>query len=471
MSKINTNVQSLVAQNALRKNQNALSTSLERLSTGLKINSGADDPAGLIASENLKSETAGITSAINNANRATNIVGTAEGGLSEVSDLLTQLQGLVTSTANSGGLSDAEKTANQSQVDSILSTINRISQSTTFQGKQLLNGNLGYTTSGVTSTAVQNVSVNAANVPEGSTLAVNVQVVASASTAKIGYTGGTVGTAGVTIEVGGATGTTTLSFASGTTVSSIATSINAVKSQTGVSASVSGTALSIQSTSTGSEQFVSVKADSGTFTNNAGSSGRATGKDAQVDINGSKASVTGTSVSLNTDSLSVSFDLASAFNKSGKTSFNVTGGGATFSIGSKVSDTTSASIGISSVSTSSLGNKTLGYLSSLASGQTNAINGSNLGSAQDIVNQAINQVSSLRGRIGAFQTYTLNSTIDSLSVAYENASSAESDITDTDFSAETANLTREQVLVSSATTVLSHANSTPSNALSLLQNA
>src|SRR5690349_7540292 len=79
MSRINTNVSSLIAQRTLTKNNNDLQTSLQRLSTGLKINSGADDPAGLIASENLKAEQAGITQAINNAQRASNIIGTAEG--------------------------------------------------------------------------------------------------------------------------------------------------------------------------------------------------------------------------------------------------------------------------------------------------------------------------------------------------------------------------------------------------------
>src|SRR5471032_3024905 len=112
MSRINTNVSSLIAQRVLAKNNTALNQSLERLSTGLKINSGADDPAGLIASENLQAEQAGISSAIDNANRASNIIGTAEGGLSEVSSLLTQLQSLVNQSANSGGLSPDEVQAN-----------------------------------------------------------------------------------------------------------------------------------------------------------------------------------------------------------------------------------------------------------------------------------------------------------------------------------------------------------------------
>src|SRR3954449_2534619 len=178
MSRINTNVSSLIAQRVLSKNNNALNQSLQRLSTGLRINSGADDPAGLIASENLKAEQAGITQAIDNAGRASNIIGTAEGGLSEVSNLLTQLQSLVSQSSNSGGLSKEEIDANQLQVDSILSTVNRIAQSTAFQGTKLLNGNYNYSTSGVTSTTVDNVRVNAARIPDGATVSVVVQVTA-----------------------------------------------------------------------------------------------------------------------------------------------------------------------------------------------------------------------------------------------------------------------------------------------------
>ena len=148
MSRINTNVGSLIAQNALAHNQSSYNTSLQRLSTGLRINAGKDDPAGLIASQSLKSEEAGITSALGNAQRADNVAATAEGGLGEVSNLLTQLSSLVNSSANAGGLSADEKNANQLQVDSILSTINRIAGTTSFNGKKLLNGTLDYTTSG-----------------------------------------------------------------------------------------------------------------------------------------------------------------------------------------------------------------------------------------------------------------------------------------------------------------------------------
>ena len=134
MSRINTNVSSLIAQRVLKKNNSSLNTSLERLSTGLKINRGADNPAGLIASENLRAEKTGIAQAIDNAERASNIIGTAEGGLTEVSSLLNELQSLVSQSANTGGLSTEEIQANQLQVDSILNSVNRISNTTQFGG-------------------------------------------------------------------------------------------------------------------------------------------------------------------------------------------------------------------------------------------------------------------------------------------------------------------------------------------------
>src|ERR1700722_2838980 len=160
MSVINTNVSSLIAQNVLATNNNNLSTSLERLSTGLQINSGADSPSGYIAVQSFNQENEGLTTAINNASQASNVVGTAQGGLGQVSNLLTQLQGLVGQAANTGGVSSGQTGADQLQVDSILNTINRIANSTNFQGTNLLNGDLNYVTSGVKSSALQNLQIN-----------------------------------------------------------------------------------------------------------------------------------------------------------------------------------------------------------------------------------------------------------------------------------------------------------------------
>ncbi len=112
MTRINTNVSSLTAQNSLNRTNNDLQTSLTRLSTGLRINSGKDDPAGLIASESLRSDITSINKALSNTQRANQIIGTADSALGQVSSLLNDIRGLVTEAANKGALSDDEIAAN-----------------------------------------------------------------------------------------------------------------------------------------------------------------------------------------------------------------------------------------------------------------------------------------------------------------------------------------------------------------------
>ncbi len=468
MSRINTNVNSLIAQRALAKNTEATSQSLQRLSTGLQINSGKDDPAGLIASENFRQEQTGITTALSNAQRAGNVIGTAEGGLSEVSGLLNQLQGLVGQSANSGGLSTDEIAANQSQVDTILSTINRIAGSTNFNGQKLLNGNLGYTTSGVNATNVNALQVNSALLPANAATNIVIGVTQSAQTATIGYANGALGAANnVTLEISGISGTQQVSVAGGSTVANIISAINTVKAATGVSATASAANLRLDSTSFGSKQFVNLKTVSGTFVPTAAS---ASGRDAAVTVNGAAAQVDGLSAKLSTSNFDLSFNVGSAINiTAGATSFYITGGGAQFALGSRVTETDKAAIGISSVTAGSLGDSVNGFLSSLASGQANQLSSKNLTGAQTILSEAVKQVSTLRGRLGAFQKFTIGSTVNNLGVAYENASAAESAIRDTDFASQTAALTRSQILSQAATTVLSQANSSPQQALKLLQ--
>src|SRR5947209_12465832 len=138
MSRINTNISSLQAYHRLATNQASLQTSLQRLSSGLKINSGRDDPAGLIASEGLRSEIAGINQAVDNSTRAQNVITTAEGALSEVASLLLNVKSLVVQAANSGALSADEIAANQLQVDSAVQSVTRISNTTTFAGLHLI---------------------------------------------------------------------------------------------------------------------------------------------------------------------------------------------------------------------------------------------------------------------------------------------------------------------------------------------
>src|SRR5450432_4401918 len=187
MSKINTNISSLQAITQLSKNNTDLATRLQRLSTGLKINSGKDAPAGLIASEQLRSEITGINQAIDNSTRAGNVINTAEGALSEVSALLLEVQGLTNEAANTGALSQQEISANQLQVDSILNSINRIANTTQFNGVKLLNGSLDYTTSGVASTAIDVTQINSAKLPDNGPTSVVVQVTGSAQLGELDF--------------------------------------------------------------------------------------------------------------------------------------------------------------------------------------------------------------------------------------------------------------------------------------------
>src|SRR5436305_1224422 len=127
MSRINTNVAALTAQRGLAVSQRNLSNTLQRLSSGLRINTGADDPAGLIASEGLRSEISGINQAVSNSQRAGNVISTTDGALGEVSSLLNEIKGLIVQSANSGALSPDEIKANQLQIDSAVASITRIS--------------------------------------------------------------------------------------------------------------------------------------------------------------------------------------------------------------------------------------------------------------------------------------------------------------------------------------------------------
>ncbi len=513
MSRINTNVQSLIAQRVLGNNNNGLNRSLERLSTGLRINRGKDDPAGLIASENLRSELKATNTAISNSERADQVVNIAEGGLQEVSNLLTDLQGLITASASEAGLSDAEKQANQLQIDSILQTIDRVSGATSFQGIKLLNGNFDYKVSSV-ATGVSDFRINAAKF-EGAKLDVNVLVTQSAQQAGLYLSlGGTAldltsAGASLTLEIGGAKGSRELTFSSSTSLTDVAKTINSFKEITGVSAAVKASGagtngLVLASSEYGSSEFVSVKvvnaggmatASTGIhnmtaadfdlinttqlaeFNSTTAANGiRDNGQDTQATINGIKAVSQGKTIKINADFLDVEMTLnkATAQTVGSTAAFSITGGGADFQLGAKVDISGKVSLGIQDVAARKLGKTetatagTFQSLSDLASGKALNVVGGDLTSAQKVVGKAIEQVSSLRGRLGAFQKNTVGGTIRSLGIAVENTAAAESLIRDSDFATETAGLTRSQILVQASTNVLALANSQPQSVLSLL---
>ncbi len=179
--RINTNISSLIAQRALNRTNESLQTRLERLSTGLQINSGADNPAGLIISERLRSEIHGVTAAIENAERASNVIATTEGALDEVSNLLLSIKGLTIASANDAGLSAEEVQANQLEIDSAIESITRIANTTSFAGLKLLNGSIEFITSGVPTSELLDVSLHQVNFGTNATFPISVEVLASAS--------------------------------------------------------------------------------------------------------------------------------------------------------------------------------------------------------------------------------------------------------------------------------------------------
>jgi flagellin len=474
MARINTNVASLTAQRGLSRTQKQLNSTLQRLSSGLRINRGADDPAGLIASEGLRSEISGITQAIDNSQRASNVISTAEGALGEVAALLLNVKDLIVEAANSGALSQDEIEANQLQVDSAIESITRISNTTTFAGLHLLNGSLDYVTSGIDNTALEAVHVSQANFGTNDTIPVNIDVITSAKTAELEFRTSAV-TGDVTLEVMGSEGVEVLTFTSGTAASAVAFAINRVSDAIGVTADLinSGNAASgivFRSLDYGSRAFVSVTTQTGTFgtvdDTGAGVT-RDTGVDAVATVNGALTVGDGLNIKLNTTTLDLELKLDETFGI-GTTEFAITGGGALFQLGPQVTSNQQVNIGIQSVAASKLGDADVGFLNDLVTGGTSTLVGGQARQASQVIERAIRQVAILRGRLGAFEKNTLETNMNSLSVALENVTASESSIRDADFAAETAALTRAQILTQAGTSVLATANTTPQSVLSLL---
>lgn len=477
MARINTNVSSLTAQRGLARSQKSLSETLQRLSSGLRINRGADDPAGLIASEGLRSEISGINQAMDNSSRASNVISTAEGALQEVASLLLNIKDLVVEAANKGALSPDEIAANQLQVDSAVESITRISNTTTFAGLHLINGSLDYITSGVDSSAVKALHIQQANFGTNANIPVQINVITSAKTAELQFRTSSI-TSSVTLEITGNTGVETLTFVSGTTASAIAYAINRITDATGVTADLINSAAAtsgivFRSEGYGSKEFVSIAAQpgSGTFVTadiSGNSKSREIGTDAVATINGALTVGDGLSLKLNTTGLDMELKIDETFGI-GQTSFAITGGGALFQLGAQVTSNQQVNVSIQSVAASKLGDDDVGFLNDIVTGGGSSLVSGGTRSASEIIERAIRQVAVLRGRLGAFEKNTLQTNINSLNIALENVTASESSIRDADFAHETANLTRAQILTQAGTSVLATANSTPQTVLQLLQ--
>jgi len=477
MARINTNVPSLMAQADLRKANEALGGALSRLSSGLRINRGADDPAGLIASETLRSELEGIRQGVENSQRAASVVATAEGALNEVASLLINIKALTIQAANTGGISPAEIKANQLQIDSAVQSITRIANVTNFAGLNLLDGSLDYQLSGVDDTEITTARVFNAQFGAAPNIPVDVMIISSAQPATLLWAGSAISSA-MTLEVAGVEGVETLNFAASATGSRILQAFNQVKEATGVSAvytngATASNGLTFYSTEWGSDAFVSIErlSTTGSFPTTGGGvpKQRAVGVDVAGTINGAYTVGKGLTLSLNSTYLTLDVTIDPDNFVAGSSTFTITDGGAIFQLGPHVSINEQKSMGIQSIAASRLGDSTTGYLSQIVTGGTYSLIAGEADQAAEIIDKAITQVAALRGRMGAFERNTLMTNISSLQVAMENVSASESSIRDADFAAETANLTRGQILTNAATSVLAIANSQPQSVLALLQ--
>lgn len=518
MARINSNIPSLIARANLGRANQELELRLERLSTGLRINRGSDDPAGLIISERLRSDIQGVQQGIRNADRASNVIATTEGALAEVNDLLNSIRSLVVEGANTGAFSDEELAANQAQIDSAIDSITRISNTATFGGLKLLNGSLDYTLSGVAASAISRTNIRGASFLNSQTLDVDVDVIASAQTGGL-YLSGTLGNGTVasatTLRIVGPKGVAEINVASGIGLAQLVDSVNNQSAFTGVEAALinndAASGLVFRSTEYGSDAFVSVErvdrpATGGDWwqlvkfnegasvvspspfwsdllvSGNVTTATRDTGQDVQALVNGALGRGDGLRVSLSSPSLSVdldlSTDLATLAGAPGNTStsFTITGGGALFQLGPEVTAQQQVNIGVQSIAASLLGGTmnsgTLEFLSSLKSGGNNSLKASqdrgNFTPASDILANSIDEVSVLRGRLGAFERNVLQTNVRSLQAAFENLSASTSQIRDADFAAETSQLTRSQILTSSTTQILGLANQQSQQVLQLL---
>lgn len=485
--RINTNVSSVGALRNLQASDKNQQRSLQRLSTGLRVNSAADDPAGLVISEQLRAQIGSMKQALENSQNASNVLGTTEAALNEVNSLLIGIRESVIFALNSGANSTEEIDAEQDSIDNAIRSIDRIAQTTKFATKNLLDGSQQISvTSQVTSIAdinIQNVTFDGQTSQQ-----YTLNVTALASQAGV-FDGGTTGavyggasTLGATFRLTGTEGTQDISVGSATTVAQFVDAVNAYTSDTGVFASSAG---SLHSVEYGTDHSVSVQVISGTL--NAGGGVTSTngvitddGADLAGDVNGVTFSARGHNLRVQSDILTADIRVQQSVTVSAAHTFTVENSGMVFQLNHDGGASDREQLGVRSVQASLLGESTRtvtgiggnsltvgGFLSSLVSGggndlETNAVN------ALNIVDDAIDQVSDLRAYLGAFQNQTVDSNASSLAVAIENLTASESTIRDLDFAEETADFTKNQILYQSGIAVLAQSNLISQSVLTLL---
>lgn len=492
---INTNIASLSAQNSLNTSQNSLQTSLERLASGLRINSAKDDAAGLAIVDRLTSQIRGINQAVRNANDGLSVAQTAEGALQESSNLLQRMRELSIQSANDSN-SATDRANIQKEVSQLQAELNRIADTTTFNGKSLLDGTFVAQQFQVGSNANETISVSVSS-SRGTELGAQ----NFATAANIGGTSGAVvpaTTAGGNLladgalTITGSLGTGTADYAAGATANEIAALVGAVSADTGVTASAS-TEATLSSFGTGTISFslssedgsgatqgsvasisavVTSSTDLAGLRDNINTNSAATGITAELNSAGDGITLTNASG----DDIVIegasdgTAGVAGPFSVNGQALTDVaTTGVDSVQVAGQVTFSSSSSFLLedSNATSEVLGGATAAStLSSVADIDVSTRAGSN--DALDVLDRALATITDNRASLGAVQN-RLESTISNLSSISENVSAARSRVQDADFAAETAELTRSQILQQAGISVLSQANSLPQQVLSLLQ--
>jgi len=479
---INTNTTAMTSLANLQKVNNNLSTNVNHLSSGLKINSAKDDPSGLTIAEGMTAQINGMTQATSNAQDANNLLSTADGALGQVSALLQSIRTLAVHAANTGANDDTAAAADQTQIQSALDSITSIATQTTFGNKNLLNGSAGLSAAITNSTAASAISLsgtfNGYTTQAGNVTVTVTQAAARASSTLAGtnasYGATVVSNAGSLVLNG-----QTISVSKGETIQSVIDKINAQSDTTGVSAGFSGTSVVLTQQSYGSGNTISYSETASILNSGGTSTASGTSAIATVSVNvwkdGSTQAVTATftgSTAVGGNGLSISDKYSNSIlltegggNVAGAATkiASASGSNLEFQVGSDAGQT--VQIGLMNAQTSNLGTAAVAGKSladidvTTASGAAEALN---------IIDAAIAQVATSRASLGAFQTNTLDSAISYLEVGTENMSAAKSQIVDTDYAAEIVDMTKNQIIEQTATSVTKTSNSLPQQVLSLL---
>ncbi len=448
---------SLQLLRGLRSSTQAVDQTTERLSTLRKINRSSDNPAGMVAANLLESQLNSIHSTQSNVTRAQSLVNTADAAASDIVSKLESIRTLALEAAG-GTLSADELGANQAQINDLLDAIDR-SAKTSYNGTRLLDGTSGYTLSGVDSSDFKDVDVLAKRTDSDVSVAVNVTTTALKG-AKA-YAGGALGSA-TTLTVTGSEGTTTLQLANGATTQDITDAFNAATYLTGVTATrVDATNIDFSTVNYGSAATIAITATAGTFT----TTGTGTGRDAIATVNNTSFTASGTSFNVNLPNLNLQIDIDPAASGA-LTSFTVSGTGLKFQTSLDVNDP--ARLGLMNFSTAALGGTT-GKLSTLRSGQANAIDTGSPVTAIQVVDEALSEARAAQATIGSFSKYTLDSAESLLGTQEENTQAAWSDLVETDVPSETARLSQQRVVQEAALQALQVYTLQQSSSLSLLQ--